>query len=106
MGLVAQILPRGIQAGHAKCWRERPTQVEVPNDQLEEYNAALKIRGSLLIWLDRDICWPMVSAANGAPPEVYESAIHSCQTIMSLFNLALRQAMGMVQSLLTLVELD
>lgn len=71
------------------------------------YNAALKTRGSLMIWLDRDMNW------NGAPlgkrgrtPTFSDAAIQFCLTIKCLFTLALRQAVGMVQSLLKLAGLD
>jgi len=30
---------------------------EVPNDELKVYDAALKSRGSLFIWLDRTMDW-------------------------------------------------
>lgn len=73
----------------------------------KEYNAALKSRGSLLIWLDKDMLWQgRASGKRGRSPKYSEAAIQFCLTIKSLFNLALRQAMGMAQSLLKLAGLD
>lgn len=73
----------------------------------KDYNATLKARGSLLIWLDKDMCWHGgASGKRGRSRKYSESAIQFCLTIKSLFNLALRQAMGMAQSLLKLAGLD
>jgi len=73
----------------------------------KDYNTALKARGSLLIWLDKDMCWHgSASGKRGRRPKYREAAIQFCLTIKSLFNLALRQAMGMAQSLLKLAGLD
>lgn len=72
-----------------------------------EYNAALKVLGSLLIWLDKDMCWHgSASDKRDRSPKYSEAAIQFCLTVKSLFNLALRQAMGMAQSLLELAGLD
>src|SRR5471032_463661 len=70
-----------------------PTKQKYRTTNWKAYNAALKQRGSLLIWVDQDMCW-------------YEAAIQFCLTIKGLFNLALRQATGMAQSLLKLAGLD
>ena len=70
-------------------------------------NEALKARGSLMIWLDRDMSWhgpPL--GKRGRTPTFSDTAIQFCLTIKCLFNLALRQAVGMVQSLLKLAGLD
>ena len=69
-------------------------------------NEALKARGSLMIWLDRDMSWhgpPL--GKRGRTPTFSDTAIPFCLTIKCLFNLALRQAVGMVQSLLKLAGL-
>jgi len=71
------------------------------------YNAALKARGSLLIWLDKDMCWHgSASGKRGRTPKYGEAAVQFCLTVKGLFNLPLRQAMGMTQSLLELARLD
>jgi hypothetical protein len=67
----------------------------------------LKARGSLLIWLDKDICWHGSSSGKrGRHPKYSEAAIQFCLTINSLFNLVLRHAMNMAQRLPKLAGLD
>jgi hypothetical protein len=34
-----------------------PAKPKYRTTNWKEYNAALKARGSLLIWLDKDMCW-------------------------------------------------
>jgi hypothetical protein len=66
----------------------------------------LTARGSLLIWLDKDMGWHgSASGKRGRIPKYSEAAIQFCLTIKGLFNLPLRQAMGMAQSLLELARL-
>jgi Transposase DDE domain len=73
----------------------------------KEYNASLTSRGSLLIWLDRDMKWKgSASGKRGRNQQYSDAAIQFCLTIKVLFNLALRQAIGMVQSLLKLAGLS
>ncbi len=56
----------------------------------KDYNVALKARGSLLIWLDKEICWHgSASGKRGRSPKYSESAIQLCLTIKGQFNLAL-----------------
>ena len=53
------------------------------------------------------MCWHgSASGKRGRRPKYSEAAIQFCLTIKGLFNLALRQAMGMAQSLLKLAGLD
>ena len=67
----------------------------------------MKARGSLLIWLDKDMCWHgTASGKRGRTPKYSEAAVQFCLTIKGLFNLPLCQAMGMTQSLLELARLD
>ena len=75
-------------------------------------NAALKTRGSLLIWLDKEMTW--LAAHEGRPgrPAIFsDAAIQFCPlpgrrlcrregAIKVLFKLPLRQTTGMVASLL------
>jgi hypothetical protein len=73
----------------------------------KDYNTALKACGFLLTWLDKDMRWHVCASGNrGGCPKYSEAAIQFCLTIKGLFNLALRQAMGMAQSLLKLAGLD
>lgn len=60
-----------------------------------KYNAALKARGSLAVWLDRDMQWQ--AAPTGKPgrnPIFSDAAIQFCLSIKCLFGLPLRQAWG------------
>ena len=67
------------------------------------YNAALRSRGSLTVWLDKDMQWfAAASGKRGRSPKFSDAAIQFCLTIKNLFGLALRQAVGFVESLLKL----
>ena len=67
------------------------------------YNAALKSRGSLTIWLDKRMQWfASASGKRGHSPRFSDAAIQFCLTIKNLLGLALRQTMGFVESLLHL----
>ena len=71
------------------------------------YSAALRKRGSLLIWLERDMTW--LAPPDGSPgrPAVFsDAAIQFCPTIKVLFKLPLRQTTGMVASLLEMANLN
>lgn len=71
------------------------------------YTASLRERGSLLVWLDKDMTW--LAPHDGSPgrPAVFsDAAIQICLTIKVLFNLLLRQTTGVVASLLKMAGLD
>ena len=71
------------------------------------YNAALKSRGSLLIWIDRDMAWfAAPSGKRGRSHTFSDAAIQFCLSLKCLFGLPLRQSIGMVESLLQLAKLD
>ncbi len=71
------------------------------------YNAALKTRGSLTIWLDKEMLWyAPASGKRGRQQTFTDAAIEVCLSIKCLFGLALRQSLGLVQSLLRLAGLD
>ena len=71
------------------------------------YNAALKVRGALTIWLDKDMQWyAPASGKRGRQQTFTDAAIQFCLSIKCLFGLALRQSLGLIQSLLRLVGLD
>jgi len=83
-----------------------PAKPKYRTTNWKDYNTATA-RGSLLIWLDKDVCWHgITSGKQGRRRKYSEAAIQFCLTIKGLFNLALRQAMGMAQSLLKLAGLD
>ena len=85
----------------------KPAPPKYKTTNWKTYNEALKARGSLMIWLDRDMSWHGTPLGKrGRTPTFSDTAIQFCLTIKCLFNLALRQAVGMVQSLLKLAGLD
>jgi hypothetical protein len=71
------------------------------------YNAALKARGSLTMWLDAGMQWfGAPTGKRGRSPTFSDAAIQFCLSIKCLFGQPLRQALGMVHSLLRLAKLD
>lgn len=73
----------------------------------KSYDDALKRRGSLLVWLDRDMAWLAPKCGNpGRPPVFSDAAIQFCLTVKILFGLPLRQTTGMVSSILKMAGLD
>ena len=73
----------------------------------QSYNQSLKQRGQLLLWLDKDMDWlAPATGRRGRQPTFSDAAIQFCLTIKCLFGLALRQATGMVESMLRLAGLD
>jgi hypothetical protein len=84
-----------------------PTPQKYRTTNWKAYNAALKARGSLLIWLHPAMNWHgHASGKRGRSPRFSDEAIQFCLSIKCLFSLPLRQAMGMAQSLLGLAGLD
>ena len=72
-----------------------------------QYNASLKARGSLTIWLDKRMTWfAACSGKRGRSPKFSDAAIQFCLTLKNLFGLALRQATGLVESVLKLSGLS
>jgi len=72
----------------------------------KSYNEALKRRGSLLIWLDKDMVWLAAKPERpGRPPVFSDAAIQFCLMVKVLFGLPLRQTSGMVSSILEMAEL-
>ncbi len=70
-------------------------------------NAALRKRGSLLIWVDKDMTWRAPQECRPAPPAVFsDAAIQFCLSIKALFKLLLRQTAGMASNLLRLAGPD
>ena len=71
------------------------------------YTASLRKRGSLLIWLDKEMTWLAPHDGRPGRPSVFsDAAIQFCLTIKVLFKLPLRQTTGMVASLLKMADLD
>lgn len=73
----------------------------------KQYNAALKVRGSLSIWMDKRMVWfAAASGKRGRSPKFSDAAIQCCLTIKNLFGLALRQSMDFIESFLNLSGLN
>ena len=71
------------------------------------YNASLKRRGSLMIWLDSEFRWQAVPTGRAGRPAVCsDAAIQFCLTLKCMFGLGLNQTTGLAESLLKLVQLD
>lgn len=70
------------------------------------YNASLKSRGSLEIWLDPKLNWYATpTGKQGRNPNFSDEAIQFCLTLKVLFQLPLRQTIGLVESILKLSKL-
>lgn len=84
-----------------------PTPARHRTTNWPAYNAALRKRGSLLIWLDRAMTWLAPHPGRlGRPPVFSDAAIQFCLSIKVLFKPPLRQTAGMVASLLRMAALD
>ena len=97
--------------------KPKPARYRTANGSAD--NAALRKRGSLLIWLDKGMAWHAPHEGRpGRPPVFSDAAIQFCLSIKVLFKLvaigaplvratmATRQTAGMVASLLRLAGLD
>ena len=85
--------------------KKRRTKYRTTN--WKTYNAALKARGAVTLWLERDMQWLAApSGKRGRQQTFSDAAIQFCLSIKCLFGLALRQTLGLVESLLRLAGLD
>ncbi len=85
----------------------KPKPARYRTTNWSDYDAALRKRGSLLIWLDTEMaCHTPREGRPGRPPVFSDVAIQFCLSIKVLFKLPLRQTAGMVASLLQLAGLD
>lgn len=85
----------------------KPSPARYRTTNWPEYNASLRRRGSLLVWLDHEMEWLAPKRGRPGRPETFsDAAIQFCLSIKVLFSLALRQTIGMVASLLRLAGLD
>ena len=81
----------------------KPTRPSYQTTNWRTYNAALKQRGSLHIWFDRETVWlAKPSGRRGRSATFTDTAIQACLTLKALFGLPLRQTTGLVASLLAL----
>ena len=85
----------------------QPEPARYSTTNWKSYNEALKRRGSLLIWLDKDMTWLAPKAGgNGRPPVFSDAAVQFCVMVKVLSGLPLRQTTGMVESILSMAGLD
>jgi hypothetical protein len=85
--------------------KPEPARYRITNGS--DHNAALRRRGSLLVWLDKEMPWHAPHEGRpGRPPVFSDAAIPFCLSIKVLFKLPLTQAAGMVTSLPRLAGLD
>jgi len=69
---------RGMTTSHPHSKRYRKTN-------WKEYNAALRRRGSLTLWLDKDMAWySRPNGKNGRPETSSDAAIQFCLVLRSL----------------------
>ena len=85
----------------------KPKPARYRTTNWSSYNDALRKRGSLLIWLDKEMTWHAPHEGRpGRSPVFSNAAIQFCLSLKVLFKLPLRQTAGMVASLLRLAGLD
>ncbi len=85
----------------------KPSPARYRTTNWSRYTASLKKRGSLLIWLDKEMIWLAPHDRRAGRPAVFsDAAIQFCLTIKVPFKLPLRQTTGMAASLLTMAGLD
>ena len=85
----------------------KPSPARYRTTNWSSYNASLRKRRSLLIWVDEDITWRAPRYGRpGRPPVFSDAAVQFCLSIKVLFKLPLRQTAAMVASLLKLAGLD
>ncbi len=82
----------------------KPKPARCRTTNWKSYNDALRRRGLLLIWLDKDMVW--LADRAGRPPVFSDAAIQFCLMVKVLFGLPLRQSTGMVASILEMAGLD
>ena len=84
----------------------QPRKPRYRTSNWKQYNASLKARGSLTVWLDKGMCWfATASGKRGRSPKFSDAAIQFCWTLQNLFGLALRQTTGLAESVLHLCGL-
>lgn len=85
----------------------KPSPARYRTTNRSSYRASPRKRGSLLIWLDKDMSWLAPHDGSRGRPAVFaDAAVQFCLTIKVLFKLPPRQATGMVASLLKMAGLN
>jgi hypothetical protein len=81
----------------------KPAKQKYKTTNWKTYSQALKARGSLMVWLDREMAWQAPSSGKPGQPAIYsDAAVQCCLTMKVLLGLSLRQTQGFVQSVLAL----
>src|SRR5690554_3085756 len=81
----------------------KPTPPRYRTTNWSAYNASLRKRGSLSVWFDPDMVWHAEKSGKRGRPETFsDAAIQTYLTLKVLFGLPLRQAAGLVESLIRL----
>jgi hypothetical protein len=107
-GTVSRVFSEPCQfssAGGFPFRRHAPTG-PLPHEELVQPHCGALQRGSLIVWLDKELAW--LAPHDGSPgrPAVFSDAsIQFCLTIKVLFKLPARQTTGMVASLLKMADL-
>jgi hypothetical protein len=100
----------GIRVGGASGqvgWMTKPAPARYRVTNWTWYNAALRRRGSPLIWVDREMTWRGSRDGRPGRPAVFSgAAIQFCLSVKVLLKLPLRQAVGMAEALPALAGLD
>jgi Transposase DDE domain len=80
----------------------KPAKQKYKTTNWKVYSQALKARGSLTVWLDREMAWQAPSSGKpGRRPAIYsDAAVQCCLTMKVLLGLPPRQTQGFVQSVL------
>ena len=87
--------------------KEKGSKARYKTTNWAAYDVALKARGSLTIWLDKDMQWYAPASVKRGHQHIFsEAAIQFCLSIKCLFGLALRQSLGFVESLLRMADLS
>ena len=84
-------------------------QAQVRGNELESYEAGLRSRGDVTIWLSQEAieAWtPSPNGQRGAQRRYSDLAVQASLTLRMIFHLPLRQTEGFVGSLLRLMGLD
>jgi hypothetical protein len=85
----------------------KPSPARYRTMNWSSYTAALRKRGLLLIWLDKEMTWRAPYDGKPGRSGVFsDAAIQFCLTIKVLGKLPLRQTTGMVASPMKMADLD
>ena len=105
-----QILLRYAIQIHSKQ-RIESTETKIQIEKLSKYNNALKNRGKIYFWLDKDAMdnWYEENQENtgyGAPRQYTDFSIIICHEIRQVYRLPLRQSEGFINSIFRIMGLN